>query len=316
MRTIIIFFIAILSYNCGHHKSNQQVEKSKISPSDQIDKQEDTSAPLIMNTAVPKNIIDTMTFFQDLDSALMNAKKVNHLIIEPRYNPATKISKYYDLQNLPREIGQLENLRILEIHCLEKLDELPIEIGQLIRLERIIINNGNGCVMNIKIPNSIGKLQNLKELTLYGAIDARYFIRMDSIDKTKNPLSIVKALPIELSNLRNLEVLDLGRNGIQSIPKEVEFLVNLRILKLDYNDIHEIPEFISKLKNLKELHICENGKVKLPDSLSEFENLELFLGNACLSLKDQEMLKSKYPKIKFNFENDYMDGIANEEKQQ
>jgi hypothetical protein len=179
MRIIVILLIAILSSNCGHNKSNSQAEKSKPSSAEQIDKSEDVSAAIIKKTDTLLNTIDTMTFFQDLDSAIMYANKVNHLVIEPRYNPVTKISKYLDLQNLPKEIGQLKNLRILELHCLEKLDELPIEIGQLIRLERIIINNGNGCVMNIKIPNSIGKLQNLKELTLYGAIDARYFIRMD-----------------------------------------------------------------------------------------------------------------------------------------
>jgi Leucine-rich repeat (LRR) protein len=248
------------------------------------------------------------TIISDLDSAIANPKKVIHLIIYPIYNkPYTY--KYGDLQHLPAQIGTLNNLKTLEIHCLRKLEDLPIEIGQLANLEKIDIDNGNGCQMNISIPPSIGQLQKLKELILYGALDPRDISKHDSIVPSK-----IKKLPQEIGNLSNLEVLDLGRNGIQEIPIQIQTLINLRILKLDYNDIHEIPSFIARLKNLKELHICANGKVKLPDSLSEFKSLKLYLGNACLSFKDQKELKTRFPRIEFKFDNEYMDSIANEQQ--
>jgi len=242
----------------------------------------------------------------DLDSAIASPEKVIHLIIYP-FLDKSNTHKYGDLKHLPSQIGTLHNLKTLEIHCMENLEDLPIEIGQLVNLEKIDINNGNGCQMNISIPPSIGRLQQLKELNLYGALDPRDISKQASVTPSK-----IKRLPQEIGNLSNLEILDLGRNGIQEIPIQIQTLINLKILKLDFNDIHEIPSFISKLKNLKELHMCENGKMKLPDSLSEFNGLKLYLGNACLSLKDQKELKTRFPRIEFNFDDDYMDGIANE----
>jgi hypothetical protein len=247
------------------------------------------------------------TIISDLDSAIANPEKVFHLAIHPIYNKPYTLN-YQDIKHLPAGIGTLKNLKILELHCLQNLEDLPVEIGQLSNLEKIDIDNGNGCQMNISIPSSIGQLKQLKELILYGALDPRDISRNDSIAPSK-----INKLPNEIGNLSNLEILDLGRNGIQEIPIQIKTLLNLRILRLDYNDIHAVPSFISRLKNLKELHICANGKVKIPDSLSEFESLKLYLGNACLTFKDQEKLRNRFPKIEFNFDNEYMDANANEQ---
>ncbi len=247
---------------------------------------------------------DTLTLY-DLDSALAIPEKVIHLIIEPRDNPTSRIAKYYDLRHLPSQIGTLVNLKILEIHCLEKLEDLPIEIGQLEKLEKLIINNGNGCVMNVSIPSSIGLLRNLKELTLYGAMDAPLFIREDSINNTKNPLSIVKDIPDEISKLKNLEVLDLGRNRIAYFPPQIEYLTKLKILRFEYSAIKEIPAYISKFKDLEEIDLGKNGHVKLPDSLRELKKLKIKMADNGLTIKEQIGLKNRFPNITFDFQNDY-----------
>jgi Leucine-rich repeat (LRR) protein len=300
MKTLtLVNLLFLFLVSCAPNKKSQQTPEKDI---------KEISIDSASNPKETKSTkIDAHIIF-DLDSAISNPEKVKYLSIYPIYDkPYT--SKYSDLQHLPSQIGKLINLKTLEIHCLEKLFDLPNEIGQLTNLEKIDIDNGNGCQMNISIPASIGQLQHLKELILYGALDPRDISSNDSF-----PPSEIKELPLEIGDLRNLEVLDLGRNGIQEIPTQIQYLVNLRILKLNYNDIHEIPSFISQLKNLKELHICENGKIKLPDELSEFNSLKLYLGNACLSLRDQAELKIRFPKVEFNFDNDYADSIANEEQ--
>ncbi len=252
--------------------------------------------------------------FDSLEQALVAPEKATTLSIlccvdlskdgkevgETKYDPAIK--------HLPSQLGTLINLVELDISCLENLEDLPSEIGNLKKLEKLIIDNGNACQMNISLPESIGNLSNLKVLTLSGAIDPREIGPDRPI-----PPSKVKSLPGTIGKLQNLEVLDLSRNGIKSIPSQIASLQKLKRLALDYNNIHELPPFVGNLKNLQELSVCSNGGIKLPKSLANLNGLKIFMGNNRLKIKDQEKLRRLFPKATFSFENEYDDSAANEE---
>jgi len=154
--------------------------------------------------------------FNDLQSALRAPDKATNLSIT-RANDKIK--------HLPPELGKLVNLQRLEIACLERLEDLPAEIGNLRKLEYLILNNGNGCVMNVLIPESIGNLQSLKVLDLYGALDP-WQSASDTAPSKSNPL------PQAIRKLANLEELNLGRNGLTSVPEQVASLHKLRKLSL------------------------------------------------------------------------------------
>ena len=237
--------------------------------------------------------------FDNLAQALASPEKVTSLSInEPEPN----------LKQLPQKLGTLINLKELEISCLENLEELPVEIGQLKKLEELIIDNGNGCQMNVSIPASIGELNNLKVLRLFGALDPG-----EDGSSVPGPSSQSKPLPSTIAKLQNLEELDLGRNRLQTIPPEISKLRNLKKLGLDYNNLHDIPLFIGDLKNLRELSISSNGGVKLPQSLSKLSGLKISMGNNNLKLKEQAELRHQFPSATFDFENEYDDDAANEE---
>jgi Leucine-rich repeat (LRR) protein len=214
-------------------------------------------------------------------------------------------------RHLSSRLGSLVNLKELQISCWENLEELPNEIGNLRNLQELIIDNGNGCQMNILIPPSIGQLSNLRILRLYGAIDPR-----DEDLKKPLPKSKIKTLPETITKLQNLEELDLGRNALTAVPDHVAALKGLKRLKLDYNTIHEIPPFVGELKNLQELSICSNGRVTLPHSLNNLKGLKVSMGNSSLKIKDQKKLRDLFPKTIFSFENEYDDESANEENSQ
>jgi Leucine-rich repeat (LRR) protein len=237
--------------------------------------------------------------FDSFQQAFVAPEKATTLSIKT-YDPAIK--------HLPSQLGTLINLVELDISCLENLEDLPSEIGNLKKLEKLIIDNGDSCQMNISLPESMGNLSNLKVLRLYGAIDPREI----GSDKPTRP-SKVNSLPGTIGKLQNLEVLDLGRNGIKRIPSQIASLQNLKRLALDYNDIHELPPFVGNLKNLQELSVCANGGIKLPKSLSNLNGLKIFMGNNKLKIKDQEKLRRLFPKATFSFENEYDDSAANEE---
>src|SRR6476661_1173431 len=150
--------------------------------------------------------------FDSFEQAFVSPEKVTTLSIT-KYDPAMK--------HLPSQLGTLINLVELDISCLENLEDLPSEIGDLKKLEKLIIDNGNGCQMNISVPESIGNLSNLKVLRLYGALDPTPSDTNEPI-----PPSRVKTLPGTIGNLQKLSV--CGNGGIK-LPKSLSNLNGLKI---------------------------------------------------------------------------------------
>jgi hypothetical protein len=237
--------------------------------------------------------------FDSLEQALRSPEKVRRLAIQ---------GGDAEMRHLPAGLGTLVNLEALELSCLENLEDLPEEIGGLGKLRELVIDNGNGCSMNVALPRSIGRLADLRVLRLYGALDGR---DAGSEDPARPPAR--KPLPDTLADLQRLEELDLGRNGIGSVPPQVASLRGLKKLGLDYNEIRELPSFVGELKNLEELSLNSNGGVRLPPSLSGVKGLKVFMGNNRLTLREQKSLRARFPSAVFSFENEYDDDSANQE---
>jgi hypothetical protein len=240
--------------------------------------------------------------FDSLEQALREPEKAKRLALSPKDGDEASLK----MKHLPPGLGRLTNLEALEIACLESLEDIPEEIGNLHKLESIVIDNGNGCSMNVRLPRSIGQLESLRVLRLYGALDGRDI-------GAPGRSALRKPLPDTLGQLQNLEELDLGRNGISSLPKQVASLRNLKKLSLDYNDIHDLPAFVGELKNLEELSLNANGGVRLPQSLAALKGLKIYMGNDRLTLAAQKALRARFPGATFSFENEYDDDAANQE---
>jgi len=249
--------------------------------------------------AASPHIVQQEEVFDSFEKAFRTPLKVTRLVIQQE-DP--------EMKHLPGGLGTLTNLETLEMACLEKLEDLPDEIGKLSKLRELIIDNGNGCQMNVSLPRSIGRLGNLRVLRLYGALDAR---DLDSDQPV--PASKIKSLPETLAQLQNLEELDLGRNGLRSVPPQIASLAKLKKLGLDYNDLRELPPFVGDLKNLEELSLNSNGGVKLPQTLSGIKGLKVSMGNNALKLRDQQTLRRRFPNLVFSFDNEFDDSAANEE---
>ena len=227
--------------------------------------------------------------FDSLTKAFASPAKVKCL--NPNFT-----EKELNMKTLPVKFGTLTNLEVFGFGCLEKLTTLPAGIGNLTKMTELIIDNGNGCSMNVAIPASIGKLQNLRVLRLYGAIES------------------AKPLPATIGELRSLEVLDLGRNGLTTVPASIAKLSNLKTLRLEYNALKAAPAFVGELKNLEELSLDANENIKtLPASMAKRTGLKVSMGNNALKLRDQKTLQTRFPNITFSFENEYDDDRANEE---
>ena len=153
---------------------------------------------------------------------------------------------------IPPELGNLVNLKALNLRGNQLSGEIPPELGNLVNLKTLYLR---GNQLSGEIPPELGNLVNLKALYLTG-----------------NQLS--GEIPPELGNLVNLKALDLPKNQLSGeIPPELGNLVNLKELDLRGNQLSgEIPPELGNLVNLDwdGLQLADNPLTGcLPGSLQE-----------------------------------------------
>ncbi|WP_397193101.1 COR domain-containing protein [Nodosilinea sp. FACHB-141] len=81
-------------------------------------------------------------------------------------------------------------------------------------------------------------------------------------------------IPVSITKLIHLTVLNLSFNKIRQVPKELCCLSNLKILNLAGNKISELPRELAQLKSLETLNIYSNELTSLPDELNWLINLK------------------------------------------
>ncbi|OAB78836.1 leucine-rich repeat domain-containing protein [Cochleicola gelatinilyticus] len=116
---------------------------------------------------------------------------------------------------LPASIGDLENLKVLELSFNEISGSLPESIGKLTKLELLAFN---GNFLTGIIPSSIGNLVNLKQLHL-----------------SSNQLT--GTLPYSLNNLKNIIVFNVFDNKLYgSLPEDLATTQSLREVMIAENN--------------------------------------------------------------------------------
>ncbi len=158
--------------------------------------------------------------------------------------------------------------------------------------------------MNPSLPESIGNLHSLKKLDLTGAQDPR------DVELQEKRSSEYHKFPASMSELKSLTYLSLGRNGMREIPSFVRDLHKLQVLDFSWNmEVKEIPAFVAELRDLTTLNLESDDLTYLPQFLTQLPKLrEISLGNNCAITQNpakQQELKHRFPKVKFNFQDEY-----------
>ncbi len=139
-------------------------------------------------------------------------------------NKVTGINLLFNNLNgtLPASLGQLKNLKKLELSFNPISGTIPSELGNLEKLEVLAIN---GTAISGTIPESLGRLSNLKQLHL-----------------SSNQLSGM--VPESLGKLRKIEVFNVFDNDLYgALPQELASCPNLKQLMVAENNFDNPDDF-------------------------------------------------------------------------
>jgi Leucine-rich repeat (LRR) protein len=168
-----------------------------------------------------------------------------------------------DLKTLPKEIGNLTNLRELDLGH-NQLTALPKEIGNLKKLTKLYL----GCNQLTALPKEIGNLTSLSELYLGNVTgENSCWISTNNNQLTK--------LPEEICNLRNLTILNLDKIKLTALSKEIGKLTNLTKLNFSGNKLTALPKEIGNLTKLTELYLYDNKLTEFPEEICNLRNLTI-----------------------------------------
>ncbi|NXG69194.1 LRC18 protein, partial [Baryphthengus martii] len=107
-----------------------------------------------------------------------------------------------------------------------------------------------------KIPSSIQKFEKLRWLDLHS--------------------NQLEELPKAIGTLQNLLYLNICNNKLttQNLPEELKLLKNLHILNLGLNRLDSIPSSLESLKELEEIGLFDNALTTIPNSVKNLPNLK------------------------------------------
>ena len=180
---------------------------------------------------------------------------------------------------IPAELGNLSNLRLLQLSETQLTGEIPAELGNLSDLQwlRLYDNQLTG-----EIPAELGNLSDLQWLWLWGnQLTGEIPTELGNLSDLQwlnlDDNQLTGEIPMELGNLSKLRGLDLPSNQLTGeIPAELGNLSDLQWLNLDDNQLTgEIPMELGNLSNLVGLSLWGNQLTgEIPTELGNLSDLQ------------------------------------------
>ncbi len=182
------------------------------------------------------------------------------------------------LQSLPESLGQLSQLRDLQVVGAPDLKRLPSSLTRLSNLENFQLT----LIPLDELPADMGRMQGLRSLTLSGGHYARLpasivdLSRLTELSVSRS--SHFRELPENIGALQALTSLEVASNSqLERLPGSLTRLHRLEKLNLSSNrSLAHLPEDIGQLRGLTELSLKNCAALReLPDSVGDLAQLQL-----------------------------------------
>ncbi|MHA1192093.1 MAG: leucine-rich repeat domain-containing protein [Promethearchaeota archaeon] len=226
--------------------------------------------------------------------------------LEESLRKSNFISKYYEFKQV-KEINNFEGGVKIENGNIISLSLAKLSVSEHYRLPNSILKLSHLKELRLKsmglagLPRFLSGFGSLEVLDLSGnkiykpredfkylddfTFEAQQFKNLNqvmfikSLKKLDLSSNKLEELPYAISNLKNLEELNLGLNQMKDFGALSRLNLSLKRLDLQANDLTSIPNFIFNLKNLESLNLYENMISEIPKDISNLSNLqELNLG--------------------------------------
>ncbi|CAD6220755.1 unnamed protein product [Miscanthus lutarioriparius] len=204
-------------------------------------------------------IIGTLKKLKTLDVTWSKLSGIPSDIGELRQLKNLDVSFNERITDLPKEIGKLQNLETLNLEA-TGITKLPREIGNLQRLQTLYLSH-TGIT---ELPREIGNLQYLQALYL-------------------NDVKTMTKLPRGIWRLQHLERLHLQGTKVRKITREIGGLKKLK--DLDAN-IGTLPFEAGQLSKLERLPKCVHKAWKNSDLVSSLAGEILSFQKSCYLIGD------------------------------
>lgn len=187
---------------------------------------------------------------------------------------------YQDLAEIPEQLEQLKDLRMLNLSGNTQLDidQVLKKISTPQKLTVLILDS----LQLQELPSSMSRFTNLKQLSLVYNPDIEWSTAFDQLESL--PLIFlnlqrnnVEALPRNITKLTKLKDLKLSYNRLndETSYRYLSQLPDLYALWIDFNDLKTVPENLGLLSQIKYLYMDANGISDLPESMRDMTSLSV-----------------------------------------
>ncbi|AXG68542.1 leucine rich repeats (2 copies) [Kordia sp. SMS9] len=185
---------------------------------------------------------------------------------------------------IPKKVSKYQKITYFRYSWFRSTDapitSLPTFLFKLENLEFLIFESK----LIGDISTQIKKLQNLKELSLYGTKLETFpmaVLTLENLKRLKLACNLFEEIPSEISKLKNLELLSFDGGGcgatpITKIPTSIGELSNLRSISFGYAEkgIGYLPSSFFKLKKLEYFGCFGCGLKGFPEEMGNLTNLK------------------------------------------
>ena len=213
-------------------------------------------------------------------------------------------SKFKPLEKKTSELKE----NIIEPIMTKDFNNLTVYDEEFLLKSEMTILNELQLILHVEIPliDNIAKYRTYKIGFL---VSNRSIIGLNIVNCK---MDVINSL---ICDLKQLKMLNLAFNEIQTIPSSINNLKNLIYLNLGNNKIQSISESLGELNDLKQLYLQSNSFSTLPFSIGKLKNLEIldlssnrieelpsFLGNL-LNLKQLYLAGNNFSILPGSFNN-------------